>query len=69
MIAIDLNKQQALYADPKAIQQVNFTGNLDWAEGATMIFIIEEANETVSDFSQATVKVFWMCSTLVFCSI
>ena len=29
MIAIDLSKQQALYADPKAIQQINFTANLD----------------------------------------
>ena len=25
MIAIDLSKQQALHADPKAIQQINFT--------------------------------------------
>ena len=29
MIAIDLSKQQALDADPKAIQQDNFTGNLN----------------------------------------
>ena len=29
MIAIDLSKQQALDADPKAIQQIIFTGNLD----------------------------------------
>ena len=29
MIAIDLSKQQALDADPKAIQQINYTGNLD----------------------------------------
>ena len=28
MIAIDLSKQQGLDADPKAIQQINFTGNL-----------------------------------------
>ena len=28
LIAIDLSKQQALDADPKAIQQSNFTGNL-----------------------------------------
>ena len=28
MIAMDLSKQQALDADPKAIQQINFTGNL-----------------------------------------
>ena len=29
MITIDLSKQQALDADPKAIQQINFTGNLE----------------------------------------
>ena len=29
MIAIDLSKQQALDTDPRAIQQINFTGNLD----------------------------------------
>ena len=28
MIAIDLSKKQALDADPSAIQQINFTGNL-----------------------------------------
>ena len=28
MIAIDLSKQQAIDADPKATQQNNFTGNL-----------------------------------------
>ena len=29
MIAIDLSKQQELDSDPKAIQQTNFTGNLE----------------------------------------
>ena len=29
MIAIDLSKKQALNADPKTIQQINFTGNLE----------------------------------------
>ena len=56
MIPIDLSKQQALHADPKAIQQINFTGNL--ANQSTIYFIIEEAKETVLDFSQGTVKVF-----------
>ena len=37
MIAIYLSKQQALDADPKSIQQINFTGNLDPA-GNTAIF-------------------------------
>ena len=31
MIAVDLSKQQALYDDPRAIQQFNFTANLDRA--------------------------------------
>ena len=57
MTAIDLSKQQALDADPKAIQQINFTANLDRAGNTTMFFIIEEAKETVLDFSQGTVKV------------
>ena len=47
MIAIDLSKPQGLDADQKAIQQINFTGNLDLAAGATMFFIIEEAKETI----------------------
>ena len=40
MIAVDLSKQQALDADPRAIY-----------------FILEEAKETILDFSQGTVKV------------
>ena len=47
MIATDLSKQQALDADLKAIQQINFTGNLDRPEGATIIFIIEEVKEII----------------------
>ena len=58
MIAIDLSKQQALDADPRAIQQINFIANLDRAGNTTMFFIIEEAKETVLDFSQDPIKVF-----------
>ena len=57
MIAIDLSKQQALDADPREIQQINFTANLDRAGNTLMFLIIEEAKETVLDFSQGTVKV------------
>ena len=56
MMAIDLSKQQALDSDPKAIQQINFTGNLD--QQSIIFFINEEAKETVLDFSQETKKVF-----------
>ena len=46
LIAIGLSKQQKLDADAKAIQQINFTGNLDRAEDTRMILIIEEAKKT-----------------------
>ena len=45
MIVIGLSKQQALDADPRAVQQINFTANLDRAGNITMFFIIEEAKE------------------------
>ena len=57
IIAIDLSKQQALDADPRAIQQINFTANLDRAGNTKIYFIFEEAKETIRDFSQGTAKV------------
>ena len=57
MIAVDLSRQNELHADPKAIQQINFTANLDRAGNTTMFFIIEEAKETIFEFSQDTIKV------------
>ena len=57
MIAVDLSKQQALDADPKAIQQTNFTANLDRAGNKWIYFILKEAKETVFEFSQETAKV------------
>ena len=56
MIAVDLSKQ-ALDADPKAIQKINFTANLDIAGRTRIYFILEEAKETVFEFSKGTVKV------------
>ena len=57
MIAADLSKQQELNADLRAIQQINFTANLDRAGNARIYFILEEGKETILDFSQGTVKV------------
>ena len=57
MIAIDLSKQQDLEADPKTIQQINFTANLDRAGNTRIYFILEEAKETIFEFSQGNVKV------------
>ena len=57
MIAIDLIKHQKLGTEPKAIQQINFTANLDREGNTAMFFIIEGAKETVLDFQQGNVKV------------
>ena len=57
MIAVDLSKQQALDAGPKAIQQINFTANLDTGGNTRMYFILEEEKETIFEFSQGNVKV------------
>ena len=57
MIAVDLSKQQALDADPRAIQQINYIANLDIEGNIRIYFILEEAKETVLNFAQGTVKV------------
>ena len=50
MIAVDLSRQRALDVDPRAIQQINFTANLDRAGNTRVYFILEEAKETILDF-------------------
>ena len=57
MINIDFSKQQALDADPKAIQQINLTAYLDRDGNTRFYFILEDTTETVFEFSQGTVKV------------
>ena len=45
MIAIDLSKQQALDADPRAIQQINFTANLDTAGNTKCSLLLKKQNK------------------------
>ena len=56
IIAVDLGKQQALDTDPRAIQQINFTENLE-EDNTRIYFILEEGKETILNFAQGTVKV------------
>ena len=56
MIVVDWNKQKEPDFNPKAIQQINFSRNPE--NQSTIFFIIEEAKETVLDFSQGTVNLF-----------
>ena len=55
MISIDLIKKQTLDVDPKAIQQISFTGNLD-RDGCAII--MEEPNDSILDFSQGPMRLF-----------
>ena len=57
MVVVDLSKQQALDPDRKAIQQINFAANLGREGNTRIYFFLEEAKETVLDFSQGTVNV------------
>ena len=44
-------------ADSKVIHQINFNWNLEPDGNTQMLFIIEEAKETVLDFSKEIIKV------------
>ena len=57
MIAVHLSKQQALDADPRAIQQINFRANLDRTGNTTVFFNIEVTKETAFNFSKGTINV------------
>ena len=50
MVAIELSKEQALDADPRVIQQNNFTANLDREGNTRIYFILEEAQETILQY-------------------
>ena len=45
MIVVDLSKQQALDPDPKVIQQINFTANLDRVGNTGFYFILEKVKK------------------------
>ena len=50
LIAIDLSKQQALDADPRAIQQINFTANLDREENTTIFLLLNKQKKLLRTF-------------------
>ena len=50
MIAVDLSKQQVLDADPKAIQQIDFTANLDRAGNKDFISCLKKQKKLFLNF-------------------
>ena len=63
MIAVDLGKQQAVDADPKAIQEINFTANLDSPDNTRLYFILEEAKKLFMSFHKVPLK-FCECNII-----
>ena len=47
MIATELRKQQAIDVNPKAIQEIYFTGNLSGSNNRLMFFVAEKAKESI----------------------
>ena len=60
LITADLNKQKALDADSRAIQQIMFTGEIKATAANTRViiyYILEQSRETTLQFSKGTAKV------------
>ena len=63
LIAVDLSKQKALDADPRAIQRIIFTGKIKSTVANTRVmihYILEQSKETILQFSKGTTKVLWV---------
>ena len=58
LIAADLSKQNALEADPRAIQQIIFTGKA--SANVMVYYILEKSKEKILQFSKGTKKVLWI---------
>ena len=59
LIAVDLSKQKALHADPRAIQQIVFQGFVGGANNTKIrpYTILEQSKETILEFAKVTAKV------------
>ena len=59
LIAVDLSKQKALDADPRAIQQIVFQGVVGGENNTKFghYTIFEKSKETIIEFAKGTAKV------------
>ena len=62
LVAIDLSKRKSFDADPKAMLQINFTGNMDRTVNTTVLVILDEVQNNILDFSPKSVRVLWVVS-------
>ena len=55
LTAFDLSKQKALDVDPRAIQQITFTGKA--STNIVVYYILEQSKETILKFCKGTTNV------------
>ena len=58
LIAVDLSKQKTLDANPRAIQQIIFTGKA--SEDVVVYYILIQSKETILQFSKGTTTALWI---------
>ena len=63
LIAVDLSKQKPLDVDPRAIQQIIFTGKA--SENIVIYYILKQSKETILKFSKGTTNVLQVNIKLV----
>ena len=60
LVAVDLSKQKELDADPRAIQQIEFTYML--GTNSAIYCVLEKSKETILEFYKGTAKVYYSCN-------
>ena len=58
-----MSKQKDLHADPRAIQQIIFTGKIKSIIANTTViiyYILEQSKEATLQFSKGTTKILWI---------
>ena len=65
IIALDVIKQRAFDADPKEIQQIKFTGNMDREGNITIFLTLEDVKENILHLPQITLRVFYIFFVLL----
>ena len=53
IIAVDLSRKNELDADPRAVQQINFTANVDRAGNKTIFLLLKKQKKPFQNFHRA----------------
>ena len=71
LITVDLSKQKAIGADPRATEQIVFEGVVGGADNTKISFypILERSKATVLEFNKGTAKVLWIIQMIEYIKV